>query len=225
MSVLTLNNVSYKYEGTKKNVLTGISAAFEASKVYAIIGKSGSGKSTLLSLIAGLDVCEKGEILLGGSDLKKIDRDAYRAKSIGVIFQSFNLITNATALENIVLSMNISGVKEKNKQAIAYTLLEKVGIDRETADRKVLKLSGGEQQRVGIARALAHNPDIIIADEPTANLDTDTQNAILGILTELAHKENKCVIIVTHSKEVSSAADEIWGIQKGKIQFVGNGNK
>ncbi|MBM7542269.1 ABC transporter ATP-binding protein [Amphibacillus cookii] len=225
MSILTLTNVSYKYEGTKKNVLAGISAQFEPGKAYAIVGKSGSGKSTLLSLIAGLDVCEKGEILLGGSDLKKIDRDAYRAKSIGVIFQSFNLITTATAIENIVLSMNISDVKDKNKKAIAYTLLEKVGIDDEKADRKVLKLSGGEQQRVGIARALAHNPDIIIADEPTGNLDTDTENAILDILIKLAQEEDKCVIIVTHSKKVSSAADEVWGIQKGKMHFVGNGDK
>jgi len=225
MSLLQLRGLSYQYEGTRKNVLQSVNVGFDAGAVYAIIGKSGAGKSTLLSLISGLDICTKGEISYNGNDLKSIDRDNYRAKSVGVIFQSFNLITSATALENIVLSMNISGVKEKNKKAIAYTLLEKVGIDRETADRKVLKLSGGEQQRVGIARALAHNPDIIIADEPTGNLDTDTENAILGILTELAHKENKCVIIVTHSKEVSSAADEIWGIQKGQIQFVGNGNK
>ena len=220
MSVLTLNNVTYKYEGAKKNVLKGVSASFEAGKVYAIVGKSGSGKSTLLSLIAGLDVCTDGKILHGENDLKEIDRDEYRAKGIGVIFQSFNLLTNATAVQNIVLSMNISGSAESNKKQFAYDLLQKIGIDKETAERKILKLSGGEQQRVGIARALSHNPDIIIADEPTGNLDTDTENDVLKILTSLAHDEGKCVIIVTHSKKVSSVADEIWGMKDGNLSFV-----
>jgi len=225
MSLLQLKNVYYQYEGTKRNVLQNINAAFETGKVYAIVGKSGAGKSTLLSLLSGLDICTKGDITYGGGSLKTIDRDNYRAKNIGVIFQSFNLITNSTAVENIVLSMNISKVVEKDKKSYAYDLLEKVGIDKETANRKILKLSGGEQQRIGIARALAHNPDIIIADEPTGNLDADTETAVLDILDKLAHEENKCVIIVTHSKKVSSAADEIWGIQKGEIQFLGNGHK
>lgn len=220
MSVLTLQNVTYQYEGTKKTVLNGISVEFSGGKIYTIVGKSGAGKSTLLSLISGLDVCTGGEILYKGQNLKELDRDNYRARSIGVIFQSFNLLTNATAIENIMLSMNISGNKEKNKKEYAYALLEKVGVDRETAGRKVLKLSGGEQQRVGIARALAHNPDIIIADEPTGNLDADTETAVLNILTSLAHDEGKCVIIVTHSKKVTSIADEVWGINDGKLLFV-----
>lgn len=225
MSLLQLKDLSYQYEGTKNKVLQGINVAFETRKVYAIVGKSGAGKSTLLSLISGLDVCTGGEINFNGSDLKAIDRDNYRARSIGVIFQGFNLITNATAVENIVLSMNISSSDEKDKKAFAYALLTKVGIDRETADRTVLKLSGGEQQRVGIARALSHNPEVIIADEPTGNLDNDTEAAILDILVKLAHEVNKCVIIVTHSKKVSSAADEIWGIQKGQIQSLSGNQK
>lgn len=220
MGVLELKDVSYQYEGTKKAVLKSVNVAFERGKVYTIVGKSGAGKSTLLSLIAGLDVCPKGEILYGGTSLKSLDRDDYRAKCIGVIFQSFNLLTNATAVENITLSMNISGSKEKNKKAIAYTLLEKVGIDKETAERKILKLSGGEQQRVGIARALSHNPDVIIADEPTGNLDRDTEADVLKILTSLAHDEGKCVIIVTHSRKVTSIADEIWGINEGKMILI-----
>jgi putative ABC transport system ATP-binding protein len=220
MSVLILKEVMYKYDGTKKNVLKGINAEFEAGKVYTIVGKSGSGKSTLLSLIAGLDVSTTGEILHGQSDLKNIDRDVYRSKDIGVVFQGYNLITNANAVENIVLSMNISGNPEKDKKAFAYSLLEKVGIDRETADRKVLKLSGGEQQRVGIARAIANNPDIIIADEPTGNLDEKTEIEVLNILTALAHDDGKCVIIVTHSKEVTAIADKILGIKDGKIVLV-----
>ena len=223
MSVLVLTNVSYRYEGTKKNVLKNINMSFNTGAVYAIIGKSGSGKSTLLSLVAGLDICKNGEIMYGENSLKAIDRDEYRAKSIGVIFQGFNLLTNATAVENIVLSMNISGSGERDKKAFAYSLLQKVGIDKETADRKILKLSGGEQQRVGIARALSHNPEIIIADEPTGNLDTETENDVLKILTSLAHDEGKCVIIVTHSKKVSSIADEVLGMKDGNLTAVKQG--
>lgn len=220
MNVLTLNNVTYQYEGTKKSVLNGITVEFSSGKIYTIVGKSGAGKSTLLSLISGLDVCSGGEILYRGQNLKELDRDNYRAKSIGVIFQSYNLLTNATAIENIMLSMNISGNKEKNKREYAYALLEKVGIDRETAGRKILKLSGGEQQRVGIARALANNPDILIADEPTGNLDADTETDVLNLLSALAHDEGKCVIIVTHSKKVTAIANEVWGINNGKLLFV-----
>jgi len=216
-NVLTLTDVVYKYDGAKRNVLKGVNAEFEAGKVYAIMGKSGSGKSTLLSLIAGLDVCSGGKILHGENDLKEIDRDEYRAKGIGVVFQALNLITNYTALENIVLSMNISESGEKDKKAFACSLLEKVGIDRETADRRILKLSGGEQQRVGIARALSHDPGIIIADEPTGNLDTETENDVLKILTSLAHNEGKCVIIVTHSKKVASVADVVFGMKDGNL--------
>ena len=220
MSVLALNKVTYEYEGAKKNVLNGVSANFEAGKVYAIVGKSGAGKSTLLSLIAGLDTTTKGEILYNGTDLKKIDRDEYRAKGIGVVFQSYNLLTNATAIENIVLSMNISVTKESDKKQFSYDLLQKIGIDKKTTDRKILKLSGGEQQRVGIARALSHSPDIIIADEPTGNLDSETENDILEILTSLAHNENKCVIIVTHSKEVSAIADEVLAMDGGTLSSM-----
>ena len=220
MSMLALQNVVYQYEGAKKDVLKGISVEFSGGKVYTIVGKSGAGKSTLLSLISGLDICTSGDIIYNEKPLRELDRDDYRAKSIGVIFQSFNLLTNATAIDNIILSMTVSGSKEKDKKEYAYALLEKVGIDRETAGRKVLKLSGGEQQRVGIARALSHDPDIIIADEPTGNLDNDTETAILNILTSLAHNEGKCVIIVTHSKKVTSIADEVWGINDGKLLFV-----
>lgn len=220
MSVLSLNNVSYKYGGTNKSVLKNISVSFEPGKVYVIMGKSGAGKSTLLSLISGLDLPTEGEIMFEGKDLSTLDRDKYRAKNIGVIFQGYNLLNNATALENIILSMNISGNREKDKKTFAAALLEKVGIDEETGRRKILKLSGGEQQRVGIARALSHNPDILIADEPTGNLDSDTEENIMNILKKLAHGENKCVVVVTHSKQVSRYADEIWGLNQGNLVFV-----
>ncbi|MFJ7734963.1 ABC transporter ATP-binding protein [Lysinibacillus sp. NPDC097287] len=220
MSVLAVNNLSYVYDGTKKKVLNNINIEFESKRTYAIVGKSGSGKTTLLALLSGLDLCKDGEILYNGENIKTIDRDNYRSNKIGVIFQSYNLLTNATAIENIMLSMDISGIKVANKKEYAYSLLQSVGIDKETADRKVLKLSGGEQQRVGIARALSHNPDIIIADEPTGNLDTETEESIMKILTRLSQEENKCVIIVTHSKKVANYANEIWAISDGKISIV-----
>ena len=220
MKCLDIIDVSYRYDGGTENVLNEINAAFESGKVYTIIGQSGAGKSTLLSLISGLDVCKEGDIVYNGNNLRKLDRDDYRAKSIGVIFQGFNLLLNSTAVYNITLSLNISesDIKDKKtKKETAYKLLNKVGIDRETADRKILKLSGGEQQRVGIARALSHNPDVIIADEPTGNLDVETEKAVLEILVRLAHEENKCVIIVTHSENVTAIADEVIGIRAGRL--------
>ena len=220
MAVLSVKNVSYSYEGAKKSVFNNLSVDFERGKIYAIIGKSGAGKTSLLSLIAGLDNCKSGDILYNDKSLNNIDKDIYRSKNIGVIFQGYNLFTNTSALENILLSMDISKVKVPDKKLYAFELLSKVGIDHQTALRKVLKLSGGEQQRVAIARSLAHNPDIIIADEPTGNLDNETEDEILKILEELAHKENKCVIIVTHSKKVSYFSDEIWGLTKGKLIFI-----
>ena len=220
MSILAVNNLSYVYDGTKKKVLNNINIEFESKRTYAIVGKSGSGKTTLLALLSGLDLCKDGEILYNGENIKMIDRDNYRSNKIGVIFQSYNLLTNATAFENIMLSMDISGIKVANKKEYAYSLLQSVGIDKEKANRKVLKLSGGEQQRVGIARAVSHNPDIIIADEPTGNLDTETEESIMKLLTRLSQEENKCVIIVTHSKKVANYANEIWAISDGKISLV-----
>lgn len=220
MSLLSLKDVSYRYEGAKRDVFNNVNIDFEKGKVYGIIGKSGAGKSTLLSLISGLDTCKSGEVLYKDNSLKNIDRDLYRAKDIGVIFQGYNLLLNATAKENILLSMNISNSKQENKDKYIDDLLQDVGIDSDKANRKILNLSGGEQQRIGIARALSHNPDIIIADEPTGNLDNETEEKIMDILVSLAHKYNKCVIIVTHSKKVCSYLDEIWGLKSGKLLFI-----
>lgn len=225
MSLLSLKDVSYRYEGAKRDVFDNINIDFEKGKVYGIIGKSGAGKSTLLSLISGLDTCKSGEVLYNDNSLKNIDRDLYRANDIGVIFQGYNLLLNATAKENILLSMNISNSKQENKDKYIDDLLQDVGIDSDKANRKILNLSGGEQQRIGIARALSHNPDIIIADEPTGNLDNETEEKIMDILVSLAHKHNKCVIIVTHSKKVCSYLDEIWGLKSGKLLFIKDENE
>jgi len=223
VNCLELVDVSYRYEGCTDYVLKGINATFENGKVYTIIGESGAGKSTLLSLISGLDVCGEGDVYYQGKNLRELDRDDYRAKSIGVVFQGYNLLINSTAVYNITLSMDISesGIESRHaKKEAAFALLEKMGVDRETASRKILYLSGGEQQRVGITRALSHDPDVIIADEPTGNLDAETEGAILDIFTRLAHEDGKCVIIVTHSENITAIADEVIGIRAGKLMPV-----
>ena len=223
MSTLALQNVSYKYEGSNKTIFNNVNLSFEKGRIYTIVGKSGAGKSTLLNLLAGLDVATAGSVIYENENLAEMNRNRYRAQKAGIIFQGFKLLTNATAIDNIVLSMNISGVSESSKKARAYTLLEKVGINKEKANRKILKLSGGEQQRIAIARALAHNPELIIADEPTGNLDKATEDSILKILTQLARDEGKCVIIVTHSKRVTTIANEIWGVDKGVFRQLSGG--
>lgn len=211
MSILTLNNISFAYNKTP--VLHNLSYEFEKGKMYCIMGKSGAGKTTLLSLLSGLASPSSGSILYKDKDIKKIDKYKFRSKYIGVIFQSFNLITKFTALENVMLSMDIAGVKEKQKKEKALSLLQSVGLDEEEANRRVLKLSGGQQQRVAIARALSYNPEIILADEPTGNLDGDTQNEIMEIFRNLT-KEGKCVILVSHSPEVAKMCDECYELKK-----------
>ncbi len=217
MSILTMKNVSFSYKGNTKQVLNNISTDFETGKLYAIVGESGSGKTTLLSLISGLQRYTAGEIFYKGKDLRLINLDNYRSKEIGVIFQSYNLLLNDTALENVLLSMCLSGNKNKDKVHDGYRILNSVGIDEETANRKILKLSGGEQQRVAIARSLSYNPHLIIADEPTGNLDHKNETAIMDTLKKLAHNSNKCIIVVTHSLNVSAYADKIIEIHDGKL--------
>jgi len=220
MSTLALQNVSYQYEGSSRTIFDDVSMHFESGKVYIIVGRSGSGKSTLLHLLAGLDVVTAGRIAYDGLSLAETNRDRYRARKVGIVFQGFNLLTNVTALENILLSMRISGVKGSNKKTRALDLLQKVGIPPEKSNRKILKLSGGEQQRIAIARALAHSPALIAADEPTGNLDEDTERQVLDIFASLAHDEGKCVIIVTHSKRVTAIADEVWSVNEGVFRPV-----
>lgn len=211
MSTLKLNNVCFSYNKTP--VLKDINFEFENGNIYSIVGKSGAGKTTLLSILSGLASPDSGEILFNGKDIKTIDKYEFRSRYIGVIFQSFNLLTKLTALENVMLSMDIAKVKSSNKKEAAYKLLEDVGLDRKEADRRVLKLSGGQQQRVAIARALSYNPDMILADEPTGNLDSETQNAIMKIFRGLAEK-GKCVILVTHSPQVAKMSDKVYELKK-----------
>lgn len=216
--ILKISKLSYRYSDAKDNefVLKDINYSFEAGKVYAIKGKSGSGKTTLLSLISGLESNYQGSIKFLNKELKDIDLDYYLSKDIGIVFQSYNLLPHLTASENIILSMNISNLKIENKEEKALSLMEQVGLTKEQKDRRVLKLSGGEQQRVAIARSLSYNPKMILADEPTGNLDKDTENEILKIFKDLAHKDNKCIIIVTHSENVCDQADIVYELTKVK---------
>lgn len=218
MSLLKLENVSYRYSDALKDdyVFKNINYEFNEGKVYAIKGKSGSGKTTLLSLLSGLETNYEGNITYNGKDLKKQDLDKYRSSDIGIIFQSYNLLPHLTAMENIILSLDISNVEVANKSETAIELMKSVGLKESQKDRRVLKLSGGEQQRVAIARSLSYNPRMILADEPTGNLDKETENEILKIFKNLAKRENKCVIIVTHSENVCQNVDVIFDLKLQK---------
>lgn len=207
MAVMSLKDINYSYN-KKKGVLRGISTELQTGKMYAILGPSGCGKSTLLSVMGGLDSPTKGQVLFDGNDIEKIGLSVFRRKHVAFIFQSYNLIDYMTPAENVALASKLPSLP----------LLEKLGLNREEAKRNVLKLSGGQQQRVAIARALASDAAILLADEPTGNLDEDTAMGIIELLKESAHEMNKCVIVVTHSNELAKQADEIFYLKRGLLQ-------
>ena len=210
MSVLALENICFSYE--KREVIKNLSYEFETGKMYCITGRSGAGKTTLLSVLSGMAAPTSGTITYEGRDIKDIDKYKFRSKYVGVIFQGYNLLTKFTAVENVVLSMDIAGVKGRRKQR-ALELLSSVGLDQDEAGRRVLKLSGGQQQRVAIARALSYDADIILADEPTGNLDFETQCDIMKLFRGLA-EQGKCVILVSHSPEVAALCDERYELKR-----------
>ncbi len=214
MSVLSLKNIGFSYG--KNRVLNNVSYDFDAGNIYCISGKSGVGKTTLLSVLSGLAAPDNGNIYFNGEDIKYIDKYKFRSRYIAVIFQSFNLITKFTALENVMLAMDISGVKNINKKEKALSLLKSVGLNENESNRRVLELSGGQQQRVAIARALSYDPDIILADEPTGNLDIHTQDDIMHIFRELS-ENGKCVILVSHSPDVAQYSDVVYELKKNNM--------
>ncbi len=221
MSLLKLENINYSYidGGSKRQILSDLSYEFEKGKFYTILGPSGSGKTTLLSIIAGLDKAESGKVYYDGKDIDVLGLNEYRRNKIGIVFQQYNLINYLTALENIELAMTETENEiPKNRKEVAYALLEKFGIVRSKADRMVTKLSGGEQQRVAIARAIAGNVDLIFADEPTGNLDSDTEQEIIKIFRNLTEEFGKTVIVVTHSNVVSELSDLRVLLSEGKLQ-------
>ena len=214
MDILEIKNVTYNYSNSSELVLSKVNQKFEIGKFYAIIGKSGAGKSTLLSLLAGLDKPQKGQILFKGNDIEKDGYSNHRKNNISLVFQNYNLIDYLTPLEN---------VKLVNKNA-SETILFELGLDKSQINRNVMKLSGGQQQRVAIARALVSEAPIILADEPTGNLDVDTAGEIIEILKKLAKERNKCVIVVTHSKEVANSADIILELRDRKLKKINKNN-
>ncbi len=218
MASLTLENVSYTYKNSPSPAISGVSYEFEEGKVYAIVGPSGSGKSTMLSLLAGMDLPTEGKVAFNGESLAKLDLDRYRRESISMIFQAFHLFPLLTVMENVCFPMELCGVTPKDAKPRAEALLESVGISKEQMGRFPSKLSGGERQRVAIARSLASNARIILADEPTGNLDfANTQN-IVDILASLAHEKGYCIIIVTHDMEIAEAADVALRMRDGGIR-------
>lgn len=219
MKVLEFDNVSYNYiqAGKQLDILKDATYQFEAGTFYAIIGPSGSGKTTALALASGLDVPKNGNVLYKKSDLQKIGLNKFRRENVAIIFQSYNLLSYMTALQNVVAAMEISRVKRPNMKEYAIELLEKVGITRDMATRSVRQMSGGQQQRVAIARALSTNVDLIVADEPTGNLDKETAADIITIFQKLAKEEGKCIIAVTHSEQLAKVADVVLKLKDGKL--------
>ncbi len=207
MPALELNNVSYAYKRGKA-VLQNVSAELEAGKMYAILGPSGSGKTTLLSLLGGLDTPTQGGILFANEDIQKSGLEHHRRNHVSLIFQSYNLIDYMTPIENVRLAAKLD----------AKPILERLGLAKDEIARNVLKLSGGQQQRVAIARALASDTPVILADEPTGNLDADTAEEITAILKESAYSFGKCVVVATHSADVAKQADVVLEIKRGHLK-------
>ncbi|WP_282033798.1 ABC transporter ATP-binding protein [Metabacillus indicus] len=218
-NLLQFENVSYWYhhENKKHIILNDISIGFNKGSFYTIVGPSGSGKTTFLALASALDLPKEGSVLYEGKAIKKIGLANFRNKHVSIVFQSYNLLPYMTALQNVTTAMEITGSKQKDKKAFAIEMLAKVGISEKQARQKVLTLSGGQQQRVSIARALSCESDLIIADEPTGNLDEDTAKDIVRLFQSLAHEENKCIIVVTHDQNIAAISDTTVKLSKGRF--------
>lgn len=221
-TVLTFEKVSYHYQdGSKRvNILKDANFTFEKGKTYAIVGASGSGKTTALSLASGLDKPKEGRVLYNGQDIVKRGLTNYRRHDIAIVFQSYNLIMYMNAIQNVVCAMDIAHMKMKNKQKYALSILKELGLSEEECQRDIRKLSGGQQQRVAIARAIAKDVDFILCDEPTGNLDEETTRGIIQIFVDLAHQQNKCVIVVTHSKELAACMDVQLKIDNQQLKII-----
>ena len=219
MGMIELRNVCYTYQTQYQKVeaLKGISHTFAPGLLHAIVGKSGSGKTTLLSLMAGLDLPTRGEVLCGGVSTAQIKLEEYRREQVAVIYQNFRLFPLLTAAENIMYPMELRGIKAREARERASRLTARVGLPYTILDRYPAMLSGGEQQRVAIARALGMDTRILLADEPTGNLDTANGENIFAILQALAHEEGYCVVIVTHNMELAAQADRVLELRDGLV--------
>ena len=218
--MLKLENVWYRYKKSSTDVLKELDVCFEAGKLSSILGPSGSGKTTLLSIMAGLDRPTTGSISIDGDDLSGMDLDKYRRERVSVIFQAFQLFPQLTALENVCYPMEAYGAAKKDAADQAKSLLESVGVTEDKFNRYPSNLSGGEQQRVAIARALSTGAKVILADEPTGNLDKANGELVISILKSLAHNHGYCVIVVTHNMDVAEASDVVYRMSDGAMRLV-----
>lgn len=219
MSILKAEHVSYSYRTKYQTIeaVRDVTCEFEAGNLYAITGESGSGKSTLLSLLAGLDVPDSGRILVKGGDMAQLDRDRYRREQASVVYQAFHLFPLLTALENVMFPMELRGVKKKVAEETAKKLIAEVGLSEKNYRQFPQMMSGGEQQRVAIARAMANGGEILLADEPTGNLDTENEQNIVKLLKESAHEHGYAVIVITHNPEVARQADAVLTMRDGRL--------
>ncbi|MFS1516006.1 ABC transporter ATP-binding protein [Bacillus sp. SM2101] len=215
-------NYWYEHENEKQTILNNVNVSFEKGNFYSIVGPSGSGKTTFLAMASALDMPKNGKILYEGKDIKKIGLSNFRNKYVSIVFQSYNLLPYMTAIQNVITAMEITGSDEANKRDFALSMLKKVGITEKQAGQKVLTLSGGQQQRVSIARALSCKSDLIVADEPTGNLDEKTAKDIVKLFQDLAHEEEKCVIVVTHDNNIANVSDVTVRISKGNFRVIYN---
>ena len=222
MNILETKDLYFTYPDgdARKVILNDVSVSFDKGKFYTILGASGSGKTTFLSLIAALDKPERGEILFEGKSIAEIGYERYRRNKIGIVFQSYNLIPYMNAVENVMVAMSITDNEmEKDMKASALKVLESVGIDGSKATIRINRLSGGEQQRVAIARAISTNVDVVMADEPTGNLDAKTSETIIEVFKKIAHEDHKCVIMVTHSEKIANESDVIMKLNTDTQNF------
>ncbi len=219
MNSLIAKDVTYEYRNAVRTVkaVNGVSYTFQQGQVYAVIGASGSGKTTFLSLLAGLDVPTSGTVELDGEATEKMNRDFYRLNHVSVIYQNFNLFSHLTVLENAAYPLYVRKMPKKKANERAAEKLLQVGLTEEQFGRLPNMLSGGEQQRVAIARALTCGSEIILADEPTGNLDSANSRNIVEILRTLAHENDRCVIIVTHDPAVAESADVVLRMRDGAL--------
>lgn len=221
--MLRTEKLGYWYE-PERALFENVDLSFDGGKVYGILGSSGSGKTTFLSLIAGLDTPKEGEIFYGDESLKKIGLREYRRKDVSIVFQAYNLLPYMSAVDNVITAMEIAGSQQVDKKAYALAQLDKVGITGELAAKKITQLSGGQQQRVAIVRALCCDHDLIVADEPTGNLDEATSQEIVKLFQEIAHQEQKCIILVTHEQEVAKGCDVVYTLKNKAFERQDNTN-